>query len=100
MTADSSATSGRDAQRAAPLRYRAADLVRFASALLSSAGLAEPLASAVAQVLVDGDLLGHSTHGLQLLKPYVGEIEQGAMRTSGEPLILSRHPATEHWDGQ
>ena len=50
----------------APL-YDAAALVDFADALLTRAGMAAPLARSVAQTLVDGDLLGHDTHGLALL---------------------------------
>jgi L-lactate dehydrogenase len=94
------AGEGRSAEtRPAAPRYAAADLVRLAHGLLGRAGLAEAYASDVATVLVDGDLLGHSTHGLQLLAPYLREIDSGAMRTSGVPQILGRRPATEHWDG-
>jgi len=85
---------------AATLRYRAPDLVRFARDLLSRAGLSEPFATDVSSILVDGDLLGHSTHGLQLLAPYLREIDNGTMRKSGVPEVISRRTATEHWDGQ
>ena len=46
-----------------PNRYNAADLVRFASALLSKVGMPSDRAEAVAGILVEGDLLGHDTHG-------------------------------------
>ena len=81
------------------MRYGASELVRLARDLLTHAGLSEPIAADVSSVLVDGDLLGHSTHGLQLLPPYLREIENGAMRKSGTPEVLSRRPAVEHWDG-
>jgi len=83
-----------------PLRYAADTLVSFASELLRRAGLDAEMAAAVASVLVDGDLLGHTTHGLQLLAPYLGEIDRGTMRVSGTWETVSRRPATELWDGR
>ena len=81
------------------LRYSAASLVRFATDLLTRVGLDERVAADVAAILVDGDLLGHTTHGLQLLGPYLREIEAGTMQRSGTPGVLSRHPASQTWDG-
>ncbi len=83
----------------APL-YDAAALVDFADALLTRAGMAAPLARSVAQTLVDGDLLGHDTHGLALLAGYVKEVEAGTMRREGAPLVVSDKPAAVLWDGQ
>jgi L-lactate dehydrogenase len=83
-----------------PLRYRAEELRQFAQALLARAGLAESIASDVATVLVDADLLGHSTHGLQLLAPYVREIEAGGMTRSGVPEVVQSATASQHWDGK
>ena len=54
----------------------------------------------MAEVLVEADLLGHTTHGLALLAPYLGEIEKGAMATSGEPQVVADFPAAVTWDGR
>jgi len=83
----------------APL-YAAPALVDFADALLTQVGLAPEIARSVAQTLVDGDLLGHDTHGLALLAGYVKDIEAGGMRKSGSPLVISDRPAAVLWDGQ
>ena len=88
------------ANDATPPRYAAHELREFAQALLSRAGLANDLALAVAQVLVDGDLLGHTTHGLALLAPYLDEIEKGTMTRSGEPVIIEERTATQCWDAR
>ncbi len=80
-------------------RYSADALRRFAQALLAKAGLAEDRAAVVADVLVEGDLLGHTTHGLAQLAAYLGEIEKGSMRVSGEPAVLNDRPASLLWDG-
>jgi LDH2 family malate/lactate/ureidoglycolate dehydrogenase len=62
--------------------------------------LSGPIATDVAAILVDGDLLGHSTHGLQLLAPYLREITAGGMTPAGVPEVVSRRTSAEHWDGR
>jgi LDH2 family malate/lactate/ureidoglycolate dehydrogenase len=81
-------------------RYDAQALIRFASTLLQHAGLDAEKSAAVAEILVEGDLLGHSTHGLQLLAPYLGELESGGMAKSGSPHVLADFPAAVTWDGR
>lgn len=81
-------------------RYPAAALAGFAAALLQAAGMEREPAQAVAQVLVDGDLMGHDTHGLALLAPYVKELESGAMAPGGEPDVMSDRGAALAWDGR
>jgi LDH2 family malate/lactate/ureidoglycolate dehydrogenase len=83
----------------APL-YRADALVAYADALLQKAGLAAPMAASVARTLVEGDLLGHDTHGLALLAGYAKELEAGGMARAGAPEVLSDRPAAVLWDGR
>src|SRR3954468_14261100 len=80
-------------------RYRAADLIRYATALLDKTGLEREKSSIVAQILVEGDLLGHTTHGLQLLAPYLSDLEKGGMTKSGMPRVIADFPAAVTWDG-
>jgi HAD superfamily phosphoserine phosphatase-like hydrolase len=87
------------ADTAAPL-YRADALQDYASALLQKAGLAASMADSVARTLVEGDLLGHDTHGLALLAGYVKEVESGGMTRDGAPEVLSDRPAAVLWDGK
>lgn len=84
----------------ASLRYSVDELSAFALALLQAAGMDEAPARAVAQTLVEGDLLGHDTHGLALLAPYVRELENGGMRRSGKPDVVSDRGASLLWDGR
>jgi LDH2 family malate/lactate/ureidoglycolate dehydrogenase len=81
-------------------RYSAPSLIAYARALLSSAGLEEEKADTVAAILVEGDLMGHTTHGLQLLDPYLTDLEKGGMTKSGQPLVVADHPAAVTWDGR
>jgi L-lactate dehydrogenase len=81
-------------------RYDAEELKRFSQQLLIAAGLDQAMAPAVAGALVDGDLLGHDTHGLALLAPYVKELEKGSMRGVGAPTVISDRGAALAWDGR
>ena len=83
-----------------PTRYRVDDLRNFALELTAHAGLRTDIARDVAEVLLDADLLGHTTHGLALLSPYLEEIAEGRMAKDGEPKVRSRHRAAEMWDGE
>src|SRR3546814_8360057 len=69
-------------------------------ALPISAGMDAPAAEAVADTLVEGDLLGHDTHGLALLAPYIKEIETKSMEVSGTAKTLSDRGAALLWDGR
>ena len=81
-------------------RFAAATLTAFATSLVERAGVQHDIAADVADVLVTGDLLGHTTHGLALLAHYLGEIERGTMTRTGEPEIVSARPAAQTWDGR
>jgi LDH2 family malate/lactate/ureidoglycolate dehydrogenase len=81
-------------------RYCAAGLTAFAQQLLTGAGLPQDKADAVAAILVEGDLLGHTTHGLALLGPYLGELESGSMERDGSPAVVQDQPAAVTWDGR
>ena len=80
--------------------YPAEALITFATGLLSAAGLPRQKAEAVAAILVEGDLMGHSTHGLALLAPYLGELASGSMTAEGEPDVVADAPAAVTWDGR
>lgn len=81
-------------------RYAASSLTAFARDALAGAGMPGDKAQAVAEILVDGDLLGHTTHGLQLLPAYLREIESGSMRLEGGPEVIHEAPAALTWHGR
>lgn len=81
-------------------RHPAPALVAYATALLTRAGLDADKAAVVAEILTEGDLLGHTTHGLALLAPYLAELEKGGMTKTGEPRVVADFPAAVTWDGQ
>ena len=82
------------------MRHRAAELLAFADALLRAAGLAADRAAAVAEVLFESDLLGHTTHGLAMLGAYLEDLQAGKMEKSGEHTVLRDDGAGLTWDGR
>jgi len=88
------------APQALPARHDADALVDWARALLAGAGLEARLAGDVAEVLVEGDLLGHDTHGLALLPGYLGELDRGSMTPGGTHAVLAERTVAATWDGR
>lgn len=80
-------------------RYQADALIGLAAQILEANDMQQSMAQDVAQVLVEGDLYGHDTHGLALLTPYINVLNKGQMSGSGEIDIVSQRAAVATWDG-
>ena len=83
-----------------PKKYRAEDLTRFAREALVKAGMCQDRAAVISEILVEGDLLGHYTHGTKLLPNYVKEIQAGRMPVDGDPDIVSDKGSAVLIDGR
>jgi LDH2 family malate/lactate/ureidoglycolate dehydrogenase len=81
-------------------RYSETALTGFAAALLEAAGLAPDRAGIVAATLVEGDMLGHTTHGLALLPGYLGALGDGSMQAAGDPQVVTDRGGTLLLDGR
>jgi LDH2 family malate/lactate/ureidoglycolate dehydrogenase len=81
-------------------RFRAADLIAYATRLFAAAGCDGDKPQTIAVGLVEADLLGHTTHGLQLASAYLRELESGSMTPRGEPEIVADRGAEVTWDGR
>lgn len=82
------------------MKFDASALVTFSRSLLERSGLPSDKGRDVAEILVEGDLLGHTTHGLQLLPGYLEQIQSGRMTAEGDPTVLADLPAAVAWDGR
>lgn len=81
------------------MRFAVDELLTFAHQLLLSHGLAEEHAKVTADMLVEADLLGYKTHGLDLLPIYLEALGQGEMAKEGSPAVLADTGANVLWDG-
>ncbi len=81
------------------MAYYQRDLEQFATEVLTSAGLSMDRSKLVARILVCSDMMGHTTHGLQLLWPYAEQIREGKMTLTGEPEVIADHGSSLTWDG-
>lgn len=80
-------------------RYAVADLLRFGEDLFAAAGMPRDRAAVVAEFLVEADLMGHDTHGLNLAPGYLGALEKGGMAKTGEPVVVADRGPALTWDG-
>jgi LDH2 family malate/lactate/ureidoglycolate dehydrogenase len=81
-------------------RHRPADLIDLAATLLAAAGIAPDRARLIAELLVEADLMGHTTHGLALLPGYLAALAEGSMAGTGEPEPLRDTGPCLTWDGR
>ena len=80
-------------------RYNPEDLSALATTLLTVSGLDPTRAAIVADTLLEGELLGFSTHGMQLLPLHLKAIDNGDTAKSGDPLVVSDYGSAMTWDG-
>ena len=80
-------------------KYKASELIEFTSIVFQQAGMQKNMARITAKTLVDGDLMGYTTHGLNLLPGYMEEIEKGDMKVSGTPETVRDMGQTITWKG-
>ena len=81
-------------------RYDATELTTFTEQLFIGAGLPPEKADIVAPLLVEADLMGHTTHGLQLAPGYLKAIGDGGMIANGQPEVISDRGPVISWDGR
>ena len=79
-------------------RFKAAELLEFATQVLVRSGAEPTVARTTATYLLEGDLLGFSTHGLKRLYFNAKLLADGASRGSGEVEVLTDRAAIATWD--
>src|SRR3990167_9127683 len=68
--------------------------------LFANAGASPEVAGTVARLLVEGDLLGHHTHGVKLAQGYLRDIRTGHAKVEPSQLeTIKRSPAAALFDG-
>jgi LDH2 family malate/lactate/ureidoglycolate dehydrogenase len=82
------------------IRIRAEELERYATAILRAADVAEEHAKLVARSLVEANLRGVDSHGVQLLGFYMGQIEAGDVDRHAVGRVVSESGGCLHYDGE
>nr|XP_020476896.1 uncharacterized protein LOC109972411 [Monopterus albus] len=72
----------------------------FIERCMTAVGTKPHHAHSLALVLVEGDLRGHYSHGLNRMDMYVKDIQTGICETSGEPVVEKESAATALVDGK
>ncbi|RAJ94628.1 Ldh family oxidoreductase [Aliidiomarina maris] len=78
--------------------FAAQDLATFAQTVLAKAGARDDIAAATATYLLEGDLLGFSTHGLKRLYFNAKLLADGKARGDGAIKIVRDRAAVATWD--
>lgn len=76
------------------------ELLSKLSSAFQSKGLDFEKAESTARILLEGELLGHTTHGLALVKPYLDELQSGQMEKLGSYEMINSTATTETWNGR
>ena len=79
-------------------RYHLEELTSFTRELFQWAGLPGDRAAATARLLIRADLMGHTTHGLQLCGPHIKQFQSGDWSGSGAIDVVSDKGAAILWD--
>lgn len=81
-------------------KFNYKSLIHFTKQVLVLSGMERKKAKVVAETLMEADLMGHSTHGLQLLKVYVSQLQQDLMTKEGEPEWMKDLGSAITWNGR
>ena len=72
--------------------------MEFVTTLFARAGLPRERAARMAEVFIEGDLLGFTTHGTNRVASNLQWLVDGESRAEGEPAVLADHGSVFNWD--
>jgi len=70
------------------LIFKKSELQKFCKSILISLNVDEEKAIDTCEILIEADMMGHSTHGVRLLPLYIKDIKNGNMRITGDESII------------
>ncbi len=81
-------------------RHSAEYLQRISRKLFAASGAPDDIAATVAEILVNANLAGHDSHGVQFVPMYLDRIEDGHLDNKAYPEIVRESANTMHVDGK
>lgn len=79
--------------------YKYEDLLTFCIKSFEGCGLSFEWSTIMGRTLLVSDLMGHTTHGLQLLWPYINQLKESLMTAEGEPTTIRESATSITWNG-
>jgi len=70
------------------MKYKAENLREFAEQAMVKGGMGTEQAASTARLLLEADLMGHTTHGLALCGPYIKSVKAGDLKPHGEVNVV------------
>ncbi|KAK4112935.1 Malate/L-lactate dehydrogenase [Canariomyces notabilis] len=86
-------------ERAPPIRVKHEDAEAFVIELLEASGLSRKSAEIVANGLVQADLRGVESHGINRIPSYLARIRNGVLSPKAEPAVNQLTPVVAQVDG-
>lgn len=87
-------------EKAPVARVERDKLIRFVVALLEAGGMDNDKALDVAEIVVEGDMIGHGTHGVSQIPWYLDSLANGELSGKGEFGVVADRGACFTWDGR
>jgi LDH2 family malate/lactate/ureidoglycolate dehydrogenase len=81
-------------------RVAAKRLTENVGALLAAGGMDADKTLVVAEVLVEADMIGHTTHGVGLAESYLDALASGELNGSGDVEVVSDRNSCITWNGR
>ena len=80
--------------------FKRSQLMKFCKSIFISLGMDDEKANDTSDILIEADMMGHSTHGVRLLPLYIKDIEMGNMKVSGTEDVLKDLGSSITLDGK
>lgn len=80
--------------------FKHSQLMKFCKSVLTSLDMDDEKAYDTSEILIEADMMGHSTHGVRLLPLYIKDIEIGNMKVKGEEVVLKDFGSSITIDGK
>ena len=80
--------------------FKHSQLMKFCTSVFLSLEMDEEKAIDTSEILIEADMMGHSTHGIRLLPLYIKDIESGNMNVNGIEEVLKDTGSCITWDGK
>src|SRR5438270_5837851 len=88
-------------RRRAVLQVKAERLHKVATALFRAGGTPDDITKDVVDILINSNLAGHDSHGVQLIPNYMRMVKEGRVTADARPTIVEETASTAlvsgHW---